>query len=140
MTNVLPYCYVRCCNTLRKNPNFRKIIHRSFYKNFMKDRTSLDHLKNVYKSKLLPLEKRYLYHEFHLPPLTDQDFEAKPMVLFVGQYSTGKTSMIRYLIEKDYPGIRIGPEPTTDKFMVVMGGDKEQSIPVEEHCLEFMVH
>lgn len=35
----------------------------------------------------------------------------------------------RYLIEKDYPGIRVGPEPTTDKFMVVMGGDNEQSIP-----------
>lgn len=64
-----------------------------------------------------------------MPPLTDQDFDAKPMVLFVGQYSTGKTSMIRYLIEKDYPGIRVGPEPTTDKFMVVMGGDNEQSIP-----------
>lgn len=61
----------------------------------MKDSTSLDRLKNIYKSKLLPLEKRYLYHEFHLPPLTDQDFVAKPMVLFVGQYSTGKTSMIR---------------------------------------------
>lgn len=37
--------------------------------------------------------------------------------------------IFRYLIEKDYPGIRIGPEPTTDKFMVVMGGEKEQSIP-----------
>lgn len=35
----------------------------------------------------------------------------------------------RYLIEKDYPGIRIGPEPTTDKFVIVMGGDQEQSIP-----------
>ncbi|XP_050529614.1 EH domain-containing protein 4-like isoform X2 [Daktulosphaira vitifoliae] len=38
-------------------------------------------------------------------------------------------SFIRYLIEKDYPGIRVGPEPTTDKFMVIMGGDRQQSIP-----------
>ncbi|KAL5232903.1 hypothetical protein ACI65C_000313 [Semiaphis heraclei] len=99
--------------------------------NFTKDNddTFLSRLKHIYKSKLLPLENKYLFHEFHLPPLTDQDFDAKPMVLFVGQYSTGKTSMIKYLIEKDYPGIRIGPEPTTDKFMVVMGGDNEQSIP-----------
>ncbi|KAF0753342.1 EH domain-containing protein 3-like [Aphis craccivora] len=127
---VLPHCYVRCCNALSKHPNFTKIIHRSFYKNFVKDDdTFLNRLKHVYKSKVLPLEKQYLFHEFHLPPLTDQDFDAKPMVLFVGQYSTGKTSMIRYLIEKDYPGIRIGPEPTTDKFMVIMGGDNEQSIP-----------
>lgn len=66
-------------------------------RNFMKrdDGTSLDRLKDIYKSKLLPLENRYLFHEFHLPPLTDQDFDAKPMVLFVGQYSTGKTSMIK---------------------------------------------
>ncbi|XP_050443770.1 EH domain-containing protein 3-like [Adelges cooleyi] len=126
---VLPHSFARCCFALNKNPFLAKIVHRSFYWNFLKDQTAIDSLKSIYKSKLLPLEVRYLYNEFHEPFLTDQDFDAKPMVLFVGQYSTGKTSMIRYLIEKDYPGIRIGPEPTTDKFMVVMGGDKEQSIP-----------
>ena len=51
------------------------------------------------------------------------------MILFVGQYSTGKTSLIRYLLEKDYPGLRIGPEPTTDTFNVVMYGDQDQIIP-----------
>lgn len=61
----------------------------------MKDNSSICRLKDIYKTKLLPLEKRYLFHEFHLPPLTDQDFDANPMVLFVGQYSTGKTSMIK---------------------------------------------
>lgn len=73
------------------------MLNTFFCRGFIKDgnTTSLDRLKTIYKSKLLPLEKRYLYHEFHLPPLTDQDFDAKPMVLFVGQYSTGKTSMIR---------------------------------------------
>jgi len=38
------------------------------------------------------------------------------MVMLVGQYSTGKTTFIRYLLEQDFPGIRIGPEPTTDRF------------------------
>ena len=37
------------------------------------------------------------------------------MVMLVGQYSTGKTTFIRYLLEQDFPGIRIGPEPTTDR-------------------------
>ena len=41
-------------------------------------------LRQVYKSKLLPLE--------------DSDFSAKPMVLLVGQYSVGKTTFIRYLL------------------------------------------
>ena len=41
------------------------------------------------------------------------------MVMLVGQYSTGKTTFIRYLLEQDFPGIRIGPEPTTDRFVCV---------------------
>ena len=39
----------------------------------------------------------------------------RPLVMLVGQYSTGKTTFIRYLLEQDFPGIRIGPEPTTDR-------------------------
>ena len=42
--------------------------------------------------------------------------------------SKGKTSLIRYLLERDYPGLRIGPEPTTDCFNAVMYGDQEQVI------------
>ncbi len=38
----------------------------------------------------------------------------------------GKTSLIRYLLERDYPGLRIGPEPTTDNFTAVMYGESEQ--------------
>ena len=51
------------------------------------------------------------------------------MILLVGQYSTGKTTFIRYLLEQDFPGIRIGPEPTTDRFIAVMYGDETGSIP-----------
>ncbi|XP_013929814.1 PREDICTED: EH domain-containing protein 3-like [Thamnophis sirtalis] len=51
------------------------------------------------------------------------------MVLLVGQYSTGKTTFIRYLLEQDFPGMRIGPEPTTDSFIAVMQGDVEGIIP-----------
>lgn len=57
-------------------------------------------LKRLYKSKILPLEEHYLFHEFHSPKLEDADFDAKPMILLVGQYSTGKTTFIKYLLEK----------------------------------------
>jgi EH domain-containing protein 1 len=86
-------------------------------------------LQNVYKQKLLPLEKEYQFHDFHSPALDDPDFHAKPMVMLVGQYSTGKTTFIRYLLEQDFPGIRIGPEPTTDRFITVMHGDVDGVIP-----------
>lgn len=86
-------------------------------------------LKKIYKSKLLPLEQFYQFHDFHSPQLDDPDFDAKPMILLVGQYSTGKTTFIKYLLEREFPGIRIGPEPTTDRFIAVMYDDKEGVIP-----------
>lgn len=52
-------------------------------------------LKELYAKKLLPLEEHYRFHEFHSPALEDADFDNKPMVLLVGQYSTGKTTFIR---------------------------------------------
>lgn len=52
-------------------------------------------LKELYSKKLLPLEEHYRFHEFHSPALEDADFDNKPMVLLVGQYSTGKTTFIR---------------------------------------------
>ncbi|XP_039604206.1 EH domain-containing protein 3 [Polypterus senegalus] len=91
--------------------------------------TVSDGLKKLYKTKLLPLEEHYKFHEFHSPALEDADFDNKPMVLLVGQYSTGKTTFIRYLLEQDFPGMRIGPEPTTDSFIAVMHGDVEGVIP-----------
>ena len=86
-------------------------------------------LKKIYKSKLLPLEQHYQFHDFHSPQLDDPDFDAKPMILLVGQYSTGKTTFIKYLLEREFPGIRIGPEPTTDRFITVMYEEKEGVIP-----------
>lgn len=86
-------------------------------------------LREVYKTKLLPLEREYHFHDFHSPALDDPDFDARPMVMLVGQYSTGKTTFIKYLLEKDFPGIHIGPEPTTDRFIAVMHSDHDGVIP-----------
>ncbi|KAL8608656.1 3-hydroxyisobutyryl-CoA hydrolase [Nucella lapillus] len=91
--------------------------------------TVVEGLKKVYKTKLLPLEETYKFHDFHSPSLDDPDFDSKPMILLIGQYSTGKTTFIRYLLEQDFPGIRIGPEPTTDRFIVVLHNDQEGVIP-----------
>ncbi|ESO84446.1 hypothetical protein LOTGIDRAFT_196647 [Lottia gigantea] len=88
-----------------------------------------DGLKKIYKTKLLPLEETYKFHDFHSPQLDDPDFDAKPMILLIGQYSTGKTTFIRYLLEQDFPGMRIGPEPTTDRFIAVMHADSDGTIP-----------
>jgi GTPase SAR1 family protein len=61
--------------------------------------------------------------------MSDADFDAKPHVMLVGQYSVGKTSFIRYILGQDFPGQRIGPEPTTDRFTVVFDGPVDRIIP-----------
>jgi hypothetical protein len=63
----------------------------------------IEGLRQVYKTKLLPLEEAYRFHEFHSSQLEDSDFSAKPMVLLVGQYSVGKTTFIRYLLNVKNP-------------------------------------
>ncbi|TNN66616.1 EH domain-containing protein 2 [Liparis tanakae] len=92
-------------------------------------RTVTEGLKSLYRKKLLPLEEYYGFHDFHSLSLEDADFDNKPMVLVVGQYSTGKTTFIKYLLEQDIPGSRVGPEPTTDCFTAIMHGEVEGVIP-----------
>ncbi|GAB4830783.1 EH domain-containing protein 1 [Ancistrocladus abbreviatus] len=89
----------------------------------------IDGLKTLYMEKLKPLETTYRFHDFVSPALTNSDFDAKPMVMLLGQYSTGKTTFIKHLLQCEYPGAHIGPEPTTDRFVVVMSGPDERSIP-----------
>ncbi|CAN4126926.1 unnamed protein product [Withania somnifera] len=88
-----------------------------------------DGLKRLYNEKLKPLELTYRFNDFASPTLTESDFDAKPMVMLLGQYSTGKTTFIKHLLKCNYPGAHIGPEPTTDRFIVVMSGPDERSIP-----------
>lgn len=89
----------------------------------------VDGLKKLYFEKLLPLERTYRFHEFVSPALTESEFDSKPMVMVLGQYSTGKTSFIKHLLKREYPGSYIGPEPTTDRFVAVMDGTEERIIP-----------
>ena len=88
-----------------------------------------DGLKSLYKQKIRPVEETYKFGDFYSPLLTDGDFDAKPMVLLLGQYSVGKTTFIRYLLGRDFPGQHIGPEPTTDRFIAVMHGMEDKTTP-----------
>ncbi|KAG0219447.1 hypothetical protein BGX33_002717 [Mortierella sp. NVP41] len=72
-----------------------------------------------------------LIHDDYRPlmdELKDTDIEAKPMVLLLGQYSTGKTTFIKHLTECEYLGSLIGVEPTTDRFVAVMNGVESRVI------------
>eukprot|EP00045_Choanoeca_perplexa_P001809 m.21868 g.21868 ORF g.21868 m.21868 type:complete len:542 (-) comp11172_c0_seq1:40-1665(-) len=91
--------------------------------------SAVDGLKKLYKERIKPVEELYKFRAMNSAMLTDADFDAKPQVLLLGQYSVGKTSFIQYLLEQEFPGAHVGPEPTTDRFMAVMYGDQERVIP-----------
>ncbi|KXS17003.1 past-1 [Gonapodya prolifera JEL478] len=95
----------------------------------------MDGLKQLNRKKLRPLEELYKFEQFHSPPLTDSDVAAKPMVLLLGQYSVGKSTFIKYILEREYPGCNIGPEPTTDRFNAVMHAPDDRIIPGNAACV-----
>jgi len=62
------------------------------------DRTSVitGRLKTIYRKSVLPVEKRFKYDYFYESPfLSDAEFDSKPQVMLIGQYSVGKTSFIK---------------------------------------------
>ena len=101
----------------------------SFDKEFI-----LKGLSRLYRKKILPLELSSRYGHFHSPPLSPSDFDAPPMILLLGQYSVGKTSFIKYLLGRDFPGIRVGPEPTTDRFTSILWGQQDKIVPGAALC------
>jgi len=105
------------------NSNSEKIVDAKAFANVT------DGLQQLYHEKLLPFEQESRYHDFYSPELTDADFSSRPMVLLIGQYSTGKSTFVRHLLGRDYPGLRIGPEPTTEKFVAIVHGEVDQLIP-----------
>lgn len=98
-------------------------------------RDVVNELRDLYQNKLRQIERRYFLHSFLLPKggeIQDAEFDANPMVLLLGQYSTGKTTFIRHLIgNKDFPGMHIGPEPTTDKFIALVYGNGDNTADID---------
>jgi len=91
-------------------------------------RKIIQQLKSLYRDQVRPIEQN-LYN-FCLPTnaeIHESEFDANPMVLLLGQYSTGKTTFIRHLVGGDFPSMHIGPEPTTDRFTALIHGEEEGS-------------
>jgi hypothetical protein len=58
----------------------------------------IDGLKAIYFQKVRPLEEAFRFSTFFGSQLMEGDFEAKPSVLLMGQYSTGKTTFIKVCV------------------------------------------
>ncbi|CDW57462.1 EF-hand 4 and MCLC and MMR HSR1 domain containing protein [Trichuris trichiura] len=52
--------------------------------------------------------------------MNDGEFMAPSTILIVGPPSVGKTSLIQYILNCDYPGMKIAPESSADRFTIIM--------------------
>uniref|UniRef100_A0A0N5A5J5 Dynamin_N domain-containing protein n=1 Tax=Parastrongyloides trichosuri TaxID=131310 RepID=A0A0N5A5J5_PARTI len=90
--------------------------------------SALEALYAYYNKKMLPIEELTQFNKITTPSYTRPELTGKPSIMFIGPYSTGKTTMINYLLNQEYKGSKIGPEPTTDFFTIITYGDEPKII------------
>ncbi|KAL4648691.1 sarcalumenin-like [Arapaima gigas] len=90
----------------------------------------LKKLRKIYQSSIKPLEQAYRYNELRQHELSEAEISSKPLVLFLGPWSAGKSTMINYLLglQGTPQELYTGAEPTTSEFTVIMHGDKARTI------------
>ena len=64
--------------------------------------TVLKDLKRIYENAIKPLETLYKYRDLSNRHFGDPEIFSKPLVLFMGPWSGGKSSIINYLTDNEY--------------------------------------
>ena len=97
----------------------------------MTENNDKNNIEKIYNEMILPMEKKFFFNKFCSCELAKDYFtvEEKASVVLVGPELTGKTSFVRKMIGQNYPGMRIGPGPKTDRFIMVTYGENDNAIP-----------
>lgn len=87
--------------------------------------TILRDLKRIYDNAIKPLETLYKYRDLSNRHFGDPEIFSKPLVLFMGPWSGGKSTILNYLSENEYTShsIRSGAEPSPAYFNILMYGE-----------------
>ncbi|MED6250946.1 hypothetical protein ATANTOWER_016967 [Ataeniobius toweri] len=91
---------------------------------------AIKRLLNIYHKAIKPMEQVFRYNELRQHEVTDGEITSKPMVLFLGPWSVGKSSMINYLLglHGTPQELYTGAEPTTSEYTVIMHGERFRTI------------
>lgn len=83
-------------------------------------------LKRIYENAIKPLEVTYKYRDLSNRHFGDSEIFSKPLVLFMGPWSGGKSTIINYLTGNEYKenALRSGAEPSPAYFNLLMYGDE----------------
>ncbi|KAI8437617.1 hypothetical protein MSG28_011876 [Choristoneura fumiferana] len=81
-------------------------------------------IKKLYENSIKPLETLYKYRDLSNRHFGDPEIFSKPLVLFMGPWSGGKSSILNYLTGLEFTewSLRTGAEPSPAYFNILMHG------------------
>ena len=65
--------------------------------------TALGELHTIYQNAIKPMEDLYRFNDLHKHIVTENEIYTKPMILFIGPWGVGKSTMINYLVGMEEP-------------------------------------
>lgn len=85
-------------------------------------------LKRLYENSIKPLEVLYKYRDLSNRHFGDPEIFSKPLVLFMGPWSGGKSSILNYLTGLEFTewSLRTGAEPSPAYFNILMHGKEPE--------------
>ncbi|GJQ68795.1 hypothetical protein Trydic_g5055 [Trypoxylus dichotomus] len=100
---------------------------------------TLRDLKRLYENAIKPLETLYKYRDLSNRHFGDSEIFSKPLVLFMGPWSGGKSSIINYLANNEYneTSLRTGAEPSPAYFNILMYGDEPEVLDGTQLAADF---
>ncbi|XP_027840757.2 golgin subfamily A member 6-like protein 22 isoform X1 [Aphis gossypii] len=89
--------------------------------------STLKELKKVYEVAIKPLEMTFKYRDLSNRHFGEPEIFSKPLILFMGPWSGGKSSIVNYLLDIEHSqfALRTGAEPSPAYFNIMMYNNRE---------------
>ena len=87
---------------VRSRDHINEILEQGELSNSKLEEKYLKTLKKIYESSIKPLEETYKYKELSNRHFGDPEIFNKPLVVLMGPWSGGKSTMINYFLGTEY--------------------------------------
>lgn len=89
---------------------------------------TLNDLKKIYENAIKPLETLYKYRDLSNRHFGDPEIFSKPLVVLMGPWSGGKSTIINYLTGNEFTdfSLKTGAEPSLPYFNILTHGETEE--------------